>query len=232
MNIAMYAITGGQPRPEFVNSMFNLARRPDVGYAHLRPTLYLDHGRTECVVDFLNNDRGTHLLFIDDDTEFTDAAVDELIHAAENGPEGIYGGVYWSPCAGTLDPTNDVFPVVFQWQAGQRESETYRDCWLYKPYPRQWVAEQSTPFHADAVGTGFMLVPKSILVHMAQVYPGPLKWFAMDTIEDVASGEDLVFCHRAKKGLGYPVIAVPCPDGSLNHIKAVRITRPRSLHNA
>lgn len=227
--VAVYSLTRGDPRVEFVGSTYPLMSRPDISHISLHPTLYLDHGRSECVQDFLGNDRGDWMLFIDDDTQFASTALDRLFLAAANGPVGVYGGIYWSPCRGTTDPTNDVFPVVFERQAGQREMPVFRDNWVYKPFPRAWTAEQVEPFEADAVGTGFMLIPKQVLVSMAGVFPGPLKWFQMDVLDGVASGEDLVFCHRAKQDLKYPVIAVPLPDDSIYHIKVVKIGKPTNL---
>lgn len=222
--VAVYSLTRGDPRIEFVGPTYQMVDRPDISHFSLHPGLYLDHMRCECVSDFLLNDRGDWLLFIDDDTNFTMETLDVLFSAAESGPEGVYGGIYWSPCRGTTDPTNDVFPVVFQKQAGQREDNTYRDVWVYKPYPRNWTAQQTQPFNCDAIGTGFMLIPKSILNHVGAKFPPPLPWFQMDVLDSVASGEDLVFCDRVRS-LRYPIIAVPVPD--IYHMKLVKIGRPK-----
>lgn len=222
--VAVYALTRGDPRIEFVGPTYQMVQRPDISHFSIHPTLYLDHGRSECVQDFLVNDRGDWLLFIDDDTSFAPETLDQLFAAAESGPVGVYGGIYWSPVTGTTDPSNDVFPVVFNKQCGSRESATYRDVWHYLPFPRGWTAEQTEPFHCDAVGTGFMLIPKVILLEMAGKFEGPLKWFQMDVLDGVASGEDLVFCDRVGK-MGYPVIAVPVD--SIYHMKLCRIGRPK-----
>ncbi len=223
--VAIYAITRGDPRIEFVGPLFQCKDRADISHIHIHPTLYLDHGRQECVNDFLAYDRGDWLMFIDDDTSFTMETLDQLFAAAdEHGDDAVYGGIYWSPVPGTTDPTNDVFPMVFQRQAGQRDEPAYRDTFTQRPFPRAWTAAQTAPFLCDAVGTGFMLIPKGILQHLAATDSTPLPHFQMDVIEGVASGEDLVFCHRAREA-GYPIIAVPVDN--IYHMKLCRIGRPK-----
>lgn len=222
--VSVYAITRGTPRIEFVGCMSVLAGDPRVVHFGLHPTLYLHHGRSECVMDFLGtSERGDWLMFIDDDMCWTAAAFDAVMAA-----DGlIKGGVYWSPTLATTDPTNDVFPIVFERQAGQVDDPTFRDTFVYKPMPRGWVASQSFPFKCDAVGTGFLMVHRSVLEAMTIAYPPPLSWFDMQTIDGVGCGEDLVFCDRARRGLGYSVYAVPMPNPhDLLHIKTVRIGRP------
>lgn len=226
MKTAIYSLTRGDPRIEFVGSLFPLLKRADVSHLGLHPTLYLHHGRSECTMDFLANDYGDWMMFIDDDTQFTMEAIDTLFAIAQSGGPAVYGGIYWSPNRGTTDPTNDVFPVVFNHQAGDRDSP-YSDTWVHKPFPRQWTADQTAPFLCDAVGTGFMMIHRSVLTTMKSRHPGPLHWFDMDTIDGVATGEDLTFCHRAKK-LGYDIVAVPLPQDSIYHVKAVKIRRPDS----
>lgn len=225
MKIAVYALTRGDPRIEFVGSTYPMLRRPDISHFELRPTLYIHHGRNECAKDFTDHARGTHLLFIDDDMLFTDADLDAVVEVARENPGDVVGGVYWSPNPGTRT-TDDVFPVVFQRQAGARDDKVFRDTWVHRPFPRGWVARQEDPFLCDAIGTGFMLIPAGVLEKVSEVHGSgvkPLAWFDYAVRDGVAIGEDLEFCVRAV-GVGARIVAVPCPD--LMHVKVMRIGKP------
>lgn len=224
MRVAISTITRGTPRVEYVGSLFGIYKSPHLSYIDLRPTLYLHHGRSEATLDFLDNDRGDWLFFIDDDTEFTPNAFNTVLDACDPETAPICGGIYWSPNMGTSDPTSDVFPVIFQHQAGQRDSQ-YRDTFVDKPYPRGWTAAQVDPFPVDAIGTGFLCVHKSVFLRLKGHFPPPLHWFDMETVDGVACGEDLVFCHRARE-LGYPIHAVPLSASDIAHIKTVKIRMP------
>lgn len=223
--ISIASLTRGDPRLEFVGSLFGIREHSAIGHIEIKQTLYLHHGREEMALSFMQNETwGDWLMFIDDDTLFTREAFDTLIAEANPATRPIIGGVYWSPNHATLDPTNDVFPVVFNLDSGERGTQ-YQDCFVHRPMPRGWVAAQTEPFECDAIGTGFLMIHRSVLAHMMSHYPGPLHWFTMDTIDGVAAGEDLNFCYRAKE-LGYPVWAVPLGPDQIQHMKIVRIVRP------
>lgn len=224
--ITIATLTRGDPRLEYVGSLLQVAKHDDrIVRVELRPTLYLHFGREECARDFLAHDTwGDWLLFIDDDTQFAPAAIDKLLAAADPTTAPIVGGVYWSPAPGCTDTSTNVFPVVFSYDPGERGS-VYGDTFVHRPMPRKWVADQTGPFSCDAIGTGFLLIHRSVLAHMAAAYPGPLHHFTMDTIAGVAAGEDLNFCARAKQ-LGYQILAVPMDPDDLAHIKSSLVVRP------
>lgn len=225
-SITIATLTRGDPRLEYVGSLLTVAKHDDrIARVELRPTLYLHFGREECARDFLANESwGDWLLFIDDDTQFTSGAIDKLLATADPETAPIVGGVYWSPIPGCSDTGTDVFPVVFSYDPGERGSQ-FADTFVHRPMPRKWVAEQTAPFSCDAIGTGFLLIHRSVLARMSAHYPPPLHCFTMDTIAGVAAGEDLNFCARAK-ALGYPVIAVPMAPDDLAHIKSSLVVRP------
>lgn len=225
--ITIATLTRGDPRVEFVGSLFAATKSdPRVVRVELRPTLYLHYGREEATRDFLANESwGDWLLFIDDDTQFGTSAIDKLLDAADPDTHPIVGGVYWSPNVGCTDTSSDVFPVVFSYDPGERGSQ-FSDTFVHRPMPRKWVAEQTTPFTCDAIGTGFLLIHRSVLAHMTRHFPPPLHCFTMDSVAGVACGEDLNFCVRAKT-LGYPIIAVPLTPDDIAHIKVSKVVRPQ-----
>ena len=164
------------------------------------------------------------MLFIDDDMQFTLAAVEKLLDVADPDTCPIVGGVYWSPSAGCTDTSDQVFPVVFSFDPGERGSQ-FADTFVHRPMPRRWVAEQTAPFSCDAIGTGFLLIHRKVFAAMTDHYPPPMHCFTMDAIAGVASGEDLNFCSRAKE-LGFPIVAVPLDPADISHIKSSRVVRP------
>lgn len=221
-------ITRGDPRAEFAIGLHMADKCSRVAKIRLHPCLYLHMGRTECVSEFMADpDFGDWLLFIDDDLQFSQAALDTIIATCDSGVGHIIGGVYWSPLSGTSDPTSDVWPVVMSFSPGERESHL-RDTFVHRPYPRKWVANQppAQPFPVDAIGTGFMAISRVCLQAMYDHYPQPLPWFGLDVIDEVAVGEDLAFCYRAAQ-LGFQTWAVnmPAPEDLL-HIKLIKCRRP------
>jgi hypothetical protein len=230
--ITIGTLTRGDLRLEYVGSLMQFVKHdPRFARVELRPTLYLHFGREEIARDFLANPSwGEWLLYVDDDTQFDTSAIDKLLAVADPETAPIVGGVYWSPVAGCTDTGQDVFPVVFSYDPGERGSQ-YADTFVHRPMPRGWVAAQTAPFSCDAIGTGFLMIHRSVLTRMFNHYTEPLRVFTMDAIAGVAAGEDLNFCARAK-ALGYPIIAVPLTPDDISHIKVSRVVRPNLIPEA
>lgn len=207
---------------EFVGSRHVLLTDPRIKQAVMKSGLYTDHGRTELALQFLANDWGDWLLSIDDDQTFTPADLDALEAAVESTGSRCVGGIYWSPSHDEGAEWTDLFPIVFQRVPGDRRT-VWRDTFLYKNMPIQWVKDQTAPFPCDAIGTGFLLTHRSVYEQLRTLRPQPypLPFYENGILDDVASGEDLTFCHRIRTEIGETIYAVPCP--TLSHIKLVTI---------
>lgn len=223
MEICIATITRGDPRIEFVGSRHVLLTDPRVKQAAMKPGLYTDHGRTELALQFLSDPSwGDWLLSIDDDQSFTPADLDALEAAVTTTGSRCVGGIYWSPSHDDGARWDEVFPIVFQRVPGARGT-VWQDTFVYKNMPIGWVKDQTAPFPCDAIGTGFLLTHRSVFEDLQRLRPKPhpLPFYENGILDDVACGEDLIFCHRVRTDLHETIYAVPCP--TLHHVKLMSI---------
>lgn len=214
-------ITAGHLRSEMVTSMIQCLHTGAIDRWMMEPCgPYLDMGRNRVVRHFLNypqfkpddEEEWTQdfLYFWDSDVEAKPAQITALVETAEKwhadqGTWPIVGGCYQGVDSG------GVHPIVYRWVDVPED----------KDYPRQLhtltsaeIIAEDTPLCVDAIGTGSMLIHRSILLEMAKRYQEPQPWFYEGPLPGMGPagsvgqwfGEDLFFCFRAT-ALGHPIIA-------------------------
>jgi hypothetical protein len=99
-------------------------------------------------------------------------------------------------------------------------SYTWDDKGLPHCHPGEDYDGLAEPVARDSVGTGFLMVTRDLLEHMAREYAAPVEWFYCGCHEGMHYGEDHFFCLRARL-LGYTVKVHP--GVRLRHIKDVNL---------
>jgi hypothetical protein len=131
--------------------------------------------RNRIVEDFLAKSKAEHLLFVDTDESFLPDAPRVLQEAALD-TKGVVGGAY-----PLVDGSN-----VFYSRSGPGE---------YRSVPPTAGLIQEV----DALGTGLMMIPRHILVHMKDEIRLPSAWwFGQDYEGERLLGSDLTFCARVR----------------------------------
>lgn len=132
--------------------------------------------RNKIVSDFLDKSEAEHLLFIDTDESFPPDAPKRLQEAVRD-VSSIVGGAY---------PLKDSSNVFYE-RTGPGE---------YRSVPPQDGVIQEL----DAVGSGFMMIPRKILETMKECSHLPSSWwFGQDYEGDHLLGSDVTFCRRARE---------------------------------
>lgn len=192
-------------------------------YLHPGPP-YLDSNRNMVVCKFYETD-DDKLLFVDSDQawETDDITTLATICDADNYP--IVGGVYYNNYATGLSP------VIYEWEYDEEE---FKQEILVPVGKDKWdkvVANSDNALiEVAAIGTGFMMIHRSVLDLMRHAYSSPTPWFAElvipgadfdpETSNPRLYGEDLTFCCRAK-ALGIPIFAHS--DVSITHYKEMTL---------
>lgn len=153
--------------------------------------------RNEVVQRFLESE-SEWLLMIDSDEQLSVAAFDLLIDTAHAAKRPVIGGLYF----GTWPNPGGLYPQPIPHLYRQA-----RDGVSVKPvidYPQNSVIE------IDAVGTGCLLVHRSVLEAIrstADEHEGELWcWFRDLPLKGMWLGEDLYFCRRIR-ALGFKIHA-------------------------
>lgn len=154
-------------------------------------------GRNTLVRQFLDETTAEWLLQLDTDVVFPPDLISRLLRQADPGERPIVSGLYFGQTA-----RNERFPVAFDWRAEQRAWEP--------------VHPEGQLRRVDGVGAGCLLVHRSVYAAMRGRYESPYEWFRDEIWDGEDTGEDLVFCHRARVN-GFPVFV----DGTfqLGHVK-------------
>lgn len=177
---------------------------------------YLDMSRNRATRRFLNYPaelaEGEHydeefMLWVDSDEQFTGDDVKALVktaraHHKKHGVWPVVGGAYLGIAGGQH------VVVAYRWQEEKRDTDGVMIQNLVS-IPRDEM-KKKTPVEVDAIGTGFMLIHRSILEEMAGHFPEPQPWYyegpmKMGDGSGVWFGEDLWFCFRAA-ALGHPIL--------------------------
>jgi hypothetical protein len=139
------------------------------------------HARNQLVGSFLKTD-SDWLLMLDTDMVFKPEDVDALFEVADKDTCPIVGGLYF---AGGLGGT--MFPQMFLLPENPGE-----DMRRVLDYPESGLCS------VDATGAGFLMVHRSVLEKMGELFKGPYPWFVEGSVYgNVAFGEDWAFCLRA-----------------------------------
>lgn len=217
--VTIGTITAGSCRIEYAVSCY-MALTSWGEASHWLPQAcgpYLDMGRNDTVRRFYTEcGDDEFLLFVDTDIAFVEGDIAKLVDAARSyehatGVWPVVGGLYQSPFkGGTKLVAYRLKPEVHEsgrWK-GQHRKNGPRRFFPLMPSDLDGIDGDSL-LEIDGLGTGFMLIHRSILDHMAREFLAPQEWF----YEGVANveqgewiGEDLFFCLRAKS-LGHPVFA-------------------------
>lgn len=206
-------ITAGDVRVETCRSLLTAAVTEGTPVTHtylLTYGPYLDDARNRVVEKFLTSPCDL-LLFVDSDIEFTIEDI-RLVADATSPTTPVVGGVYYSPKRpGSRSPV--VYTLVPDMDAH------YGQAVFTQLTAEQVDAYASQPFPADAIGTGFMCIHRSLLDKMLVEFGNPTPWFAEEIVNGVHVGEDMMFCLRADS-LGFPPLAHP--GVSISHYKIAR----------
>lgn len=127
------------------------------------------------------------LLMVDADMSFTADALPKLLAAADATDAPILSGLYFGADA----MTGAIIPEAY------REAE-----WGEMRPIRTWPTDET--FEVAAVGTGFLLVHRSVYERMKDEFSRPLVWFEEVSENGIAFEEDLEFCRRARR-VGFSV---------------------------
>lgn len=148
---------------------------------------YLDDGRNECVMAFMERftdcDR---LLMVDSDIEFLP---EDVVRLAEDDLP-IISGVYHSVYDGVM------LPVVYDWglaSNGKRHMGPVKR-WPDVALDEEW--EEPICIVAGA-GAGFLMVKREVFETLGEIHGPPQPWFAEDIRDGCHMGEDLCFNLRA-----------------------------------
>ncbi|MBM4407835.1 MAG: glycosyltransferase family 2 protein [Chloroflexi bacterium] len=194
-----------------------------VTYSHMDSGPLLSHARNQMVQAFLAGDCEWWFT-MDDDMIFHPDALDQLMALADADERPIVSGLYFGGGRSALI-TPHIF-VIAQDSEGNYFTE--------KRTGFPW----DMPFDCDAVGAGFMLVHRSVLERMGEVYvpKTAYPWFQETEVSFVDDGgtrhhmgigEDVTFCIRART-LGYRIWVDP--RIYLGHSK--RYTIDRTVYEA
>lgn len=227
-------VTGGTWRVETVMSLVALLVSSErwAGAVDVitRPGLYICDERNNTVHDYLRLfPDDAYYLSLDSDVWFEPDDLTTLVDFASSQPDAcVISGAYPTARHGE------------SWVVAGRECDDVT-AWEPTMGPRKGVKPFTTdefnalakehdgaPIPVDACGAGFMLVPRSILSHLRQVFPPPHPWFHEPiqeglTPEDpngLVTHEDFGFCGRVRS-LGYPIYLHP--GVRLRHVKTIAL---------
>lgn len=231
-SVAIHYVSAGQPMFENVQSLLGLStdKRLRAHVIGVTSGPYMDQGRNRATFNCLSLTADEWMLCLDDDVAKPASMADDilaLVDFAVRHRAHVVGGCYASPHDGRN------FVVAYRHPDGPDgavDLDSYRDLTVEEVDAMN--PDDPTSCHIAAVGTGFLLVHRSILELMMHVYSAPQPWFAELTVNDAGDtnsglgthlGEDLTFCRRLW-AMGIPVHLHPVVR--LTHFKKVGITLP------
>jgi len=153
---------------------------------------YLDMARNKMVDAFRSDEQYAdcdRLLFVDSDIGFDPAHIQTLVDTDLPIVSGVYHSLF----------ETGIHPVVYEW--------TVNDDGVKVMLPlHQWNRpEEEILVPVEGVGTGFLMIHRSVFERFLEVYSPPIAWFANEIVDGVELGEDLGFCYRANE-LGIPIV--------------------------
>jgi hypothetical protein len=172
-------------------SVVNALRLPEVsGYIWTASGPYLDDGRNICLANMLAT--GCEVaLFFDSEIIFTPEDVLTVANAAHRR-NAVVGGLYYGM-------PRDIEAIAYR----RRPSPLEPGQEMFRSLTKETAKNRPhTLLRCDAVGTGFMAIPRALALDIEQ--PRPLPWFSEPVIDEVHLGEDMAFCTLVKS-MGYDV---------------------------
>ncbi len=145
---------------------------------------YVDEARNQIVEEFLRLPYGDFLLMVDADIEFPEDSLTRTLFIAESLDVKVVWGNYALGHAGNSIFAKDAQTDMFVPLGNLTKLGVYRGI--------------------AGGGTGWLLIHRSVLTQMKEVFPGPWHWFGREVVPDkdgknVILGEDLTFglrCHK------------------------------------
>lgn len=200
LDIAIALITSGDVRVEYMESTINSLIEKVASNWFVTPCgPYLDIGRNKGVYTFLDGMEHEWLLYVDSDIQFNIENVRQVYEYAveyerEHGVYPVVGGSY----LGIKDGGAAV--IAYRRLDPDDASSEFENIEMTE------VLDHKDTTDVDGMGTGFMLIHRSILENMRKGYHSvaPLDVFACVAVDHHWAGEDITFCLRAAH-MGYPV---------------------------
>lgn len=228
--VAIHYVTAGQPEYENVQSLLSLATSRDIRmqFVGVPNGPYMDQGRNRATFNTLALTDCEWMLCLDDDVANPGSMPDDILALIDFGVRHrahVIGGCYASP----RDGVNYIVAYQHPETPDGVDLNSYVD--LSVPEVDAMSPDDPSSCSVAAIGTGFLLVHRSVLELMTYIYPPPQPWFAQinaaSGLDDDALGthlgEDLTFCRRLI-GMGVPVHLHPAVR--LTHFKKLGITLP------
>lgn len=197
MSIAIAYVHPGHVSQPFARSLANAARKFGPTILAKRSGPLIAPARNALVRSFLEGTTDSKLLFVDSDINFEVRDVERL----DNDDLPVVSGLYYG-----MNEDGSTFPVAHQLVAGMYERiGTFHS--------------KDKPFRVDAVGMGFCLIRREVLVEMLhQKSDEPLWPFAEIVLPSGQPvGEDVAFCWRCPFKISID------PRVKLGHIKSVEV---------
>lgn len=158
--------------------------------------------RNQAVEWFLTDTNADWLLFIDSDIVWKLSDIYTLYDCADHSIFPVVAGVY------PMVLPEGVRAGIFTYDKDQN------------PVPWETVPDNEM-IPADGVGAGFLLLSRSLLNAMKDIYPHAEPWFTQYASDTMVYGEDFSFCMRVKQ-MGYPTMVNTAVQ--LAHIKKTALT--------
>jgi hypothetical protein len=235
-------ISGGAPKLDFLASLDQIRPVDSIPPYKLNQIItnpcgpYLDDGRNKVALHFLDSD-ADWLVWIDDDIKFTPDDIRALLTGAIDNNVRFASGLYANLFGGRKALL--AMDIMFHTEVPEDRTRcgdvmANGEVWvnLNPDDPRVLHGE---PFSVAAVGAGFMVTHRSLLVDMMHgfapdppmIHPIslvsmlPQPFFVEPTVAGSHWGEDLGFCARAST-MGEPVLILP--NIQVGHVKPCVIT--------
>lgn len=221
-------VSSGSPALEAAKSWMQLAKHENVRWVVMPNGPYMDAGRNRAYFEGLSQTESEWFLTLDDDLEFDPDDLYNLIEWCEFHSLHVAGGMYVSP-----RETGD-YTVAYR---HDETGDNYIDLSIDEVDAMDPLHPHTC--HVAAIGTGFLLVHRSVLERMTFFYNSPQPWFAELTVQTphpdnprdltlgTHLGEDLTFCRRLW-ALDIPVHIAP--HIRLTHYKRVGFRPPSHPH--
>lgn len=176
-----------------VVSIINSLHLPQVlGWEWTQTGPYLDDGRNQAMLNWYVHPSQTPVfLFVDSDCEWDPDDVLTVCQAAVDR-NAVVGGLYYGL------PNGGVEALAYRRRSNPADAKH-----LFRALTKETAKDKPrTLLKCDAVGTGFMAIPRTIADAVRQ--PNPLPWFSEPVIDQSHLGEDLAFCTLVRS-MGYDV---------------------------
>lgn len=181
------------------------------GYLPWRAGALLDIYRNMIIETFLTDYDFEWLWFLDSDVQIDNTTLYTLLDAADPSTRPVLTGIY-----PTLDRWGVPHPSL--WYRGQDE-QGRSTMVQHNTIP---PADEDGLILVDGCGAGCLLIHRSLLQAMRNVFPAAKPWFDMGVLNhSIPIGEDFTFCDRVSQ-MGYPILAHK--DALVDHYKDIKLT--------